>query len=168
MIKITDRINDIRETIVKEGFFKTLDKNQRQFWLSHKTLLTFLWIFLSIMVGEFIIYKHQDVFRSYAISASDLRGGESDCAALEPAVNREQYEKQVESRKNFYQNILSRYASENAVHDEVGDEIKKIMGQKRKNEVSTPVKMAVRPQQATAAFAIRAFSAPFTNAAVAC
>ncbi len=91
---------------------------------SNKTALTVIWIIVSIMAGELIIYKHQNFFSSYVINASDLDYGSRNVSAS--TASREKYDTSVNSTSRLYQNILARYASEENNKRSVGDKLNRI------------------------------------------
>lgn len=75
------------------------------------------------MAGELIIYKHQNLFSSYVTNASDLNYGRS---VSSPGDSREKYDTSVNSSSKLYQNILTRYASEENNKRSVSDKVNKI------------------------------------------
>ena len=104
IIKIKD---EIQKGVALDG----LKESTKRLIPSHKTILTLAWIMVSIMIGEFIIYNHQNIFSSYVISASDFTTG-SGIEKISNREGRDQYEKQINSSENFYKKILTRYTGE--------------------------------------------------------
>ena len=127
MSRLLSKLRDVKINIKQDGFSKTF-KSLEQDWLpSNKTALTVIWIIVSIMAGELIIYKHQNFFSSYVTNASDLDYGRSISS---PGNNREKYDTSVNSSSKLYQNILARYASEENNKRSVSDKVNKIAAEK--------------------------------------
>ncbi len=127
MSRLLSKLRDVKINIKQDGFSKTF-KSLEQDWLpSNKTALTVIWIIVSIMAGELIIYKHQNLFSSYVTNASDLNYGR---AASSSGDSREKYDTSVNSSSKLYQNILARYASEENNKRSVSDKVNKIAAEK--------------------------------------
>jgi len=125
--RLLSKLRDVKINIKQDGFSKTF-KSLEQDWLpSNKTALTVIWIIVSIMAGELIIYKHQNLFSSYVTNASDLDYGRS---VSSPGDSREKYDTSVNSSSKLYQNILARYASEENNKRSVSDKVNKIAAEK--------------------------------------
>lgn len=123
MSRLLSKLRDVKINIKQDGFSKTF-KSLEQDWLpSNKTALTVVWIIVSIMAGELIIYKHQNLFSSYITNASDLNYGRN---VSSPGDSREKYDTSVNSSSKLYQNILTRYASEENNKRSVSDKANKI------------------------------------------
>ncbi len=122
--RIFSKLRDVKINIKQDGFARTF-KNLEQEWLpSNKTALTVIWIIVSIMAGELIIYKHQNLFSSYVTNASDFESVNE--RPFCPQGSREKYDTSVNSTSKLYQNILTRYASEEQNKTTVSKEVKKI------------------------------------------
>jgi LysM repeat protein len=136
----------------QEGFTKTFKIFEQEWLPSNKTALTIIWIIVSIMAGELIIYKHQNLFSSYVTNASDFNAGASD--------SREKYDTNVNSTSKLYQNILTRYASEESGKRTVSREVDKIVSGSGAKAVSSSPMAAGRLENAdrAAAETVKTFS----------
>jgi len=125
--RLSSKLRDVKINIKQDGFSKTF-KSLEQDWLpSNKTALTVIWIIVSIMAGELIIYKHQNLFSSYITNASDLNYARSVSTTRD---SREKYDTSVNSTSKLYQNILTRYASEENNKRSVSDKVNKIASER--------------------------------------
>lgn len=112
MRNFLETVKQIKEDLVRGGVMSSLREMERKARPSSKTIFTFAWLVISVMVGEIIIYNHQNIFSSYAISASDIHSSSPECGLDSGTRSRAGYDKQVTSSENFYKKILSRYAAE--------------------------------------------------------
>lgn len=125
MSRILSKIKDFKINVKQDGFSKTFKSFEQEWLPSNKTALTIVWIIVSLMAGELIIYKHQNIFSSYAINASGLDGGDG---YLSSSGSREKYDTTVSSKSRLYGNILSRYANDEGNKSAVSRELNKIAG----------------------------------------
>ena len=123
-MNINEKLDEIREKVSNNKAFEFASTAGKRLCPKHKTLLTVVWIAISMMIGEIIIYNHQNIFH-YITSASefsDLKGANSASSSV---AERKTYEKQVTSNANFYKNILSNYTKEDSVELSVKKEVEK-------------------------------------------
>jgi hypothetical protein len=106
------KVMEIKENLERDGVLQAIKEMERKIRPSKKTVFTLIWIILSAMIGEIIIYNHQNIFSSYSISASDIRSSSSQNEYAPASGGREQYENQHNSTENFYKKILTRYTAE--------------------------------------------------------
>lgn len=140
MSRILSKLREVKINMKQEGFAKTFKIFEQEWLPSNKTALTIIWIIVSIMAGELIIYKHQNLFSSYVTNASDFNAGAGD--------SREKYDTSVNSTSKLYQNILTRYASEESGKRTVSREVDKIVGGSGAKAVSSSPMAAGRLERA--------------------
>ena len=112
MRNFLETVKQIKEDLVRGGIMNSLHEMERKARPSSKTIFTLVWLVISVMAGEIIIYNHQNIFSSYAISASDIHSASPECKNDSGTLGRAGYDNQVTSSENFYKKILSRYAAE--------------------------------------------------------
>ncbi len=112
MRNFLETVKQIKEDLVRGGLMSSLHEMERKARPSSKTIFTVAWLVISVMVGEIIIYNHQNIFSSYVISASDIHSASPDCKFDSGTRGRAGYDDQVTSSENFYKKILVKYASE--------------------------------------------------------
>jgi len=112
MRNFLEKVNQIKEDLVRGGVMSSLHEMERKARPTSKTMFTLIWIVISVMVGEIIIYNHQNIFSSYATSASDIHSASPECIPDSGATGRAGYDKQVTSSEDFYKKILVKYAAE--------------------------------------------------------
>jgi|GEM_PF-3678951 len=139
LARFSSKLCDIKINIKDEGLSNTFCSFKKEWLPSNKTALTVAWIIFSIMIGELIIYKHQDFFSSYVSSASDFSVMANE--NVKSSDNREKYDNQVNSNSKLYQNILSRYAVEHNNKESVKKQDNGIA-----NEPATLEPAAVEPE----------------------
>lgn len=122
-MNINEKLDEIREKVSNNKAFEFAAKTGKRMCPKHKTLLTIVWIAISMMIGEIIIYNHQNIFH-YITSASEYNVLNNN-ASSSSIAERKTYEKQVDSNANFYKNILSNYTREDSVELNVTKEIEK-------------------------------------------
>lgn len=144
--RILSKLREVKINMKQEGFTKTFKIFEQEWLPSNKTALTIIWIIVSIMAGELIIYKHQNLFSSYVTNASDFNGGLE--AAGSARDSREKYDTSINSTSKLYQNILTRYASEESSKRTVGREVDKIVSGSGTKAVSSSPMAAGRLENA--------------------